>query len=206
MKFNQSKRIVGLTGGIGTGKSTVSDYIADKYKIPILDADIYAREAVSFNSPILTKIFQRYGERVFTKNDELNRQVLGEIIFNNPVEKKWLESQIHPFVYQCFLNNINSLSSPIILLVIPLLFEAKMTDLVTDIWVVTCSLESQINRLKLRNNLTDEQAIARINSQFPLKEKIAAADVVLNNNNNNDLDSLFLQVDNALDSLANECH
>lgn len=205
MKFNQSKRIVGLTGGIGTGKSTVSDYIADKYKIPILDADIYAREAVSLNSPILTRIFERYGERVFTKTNELNRQVLGEIIFNNPVEKKWLESQIHPFVYQCFLNNINSLSSPIILLVIPLLFEAKMTDLVTDIWVVTCSLESQINRLKLRNNLSDEQAIARINSQFPLKEKIAAADVVLKNNNN-DLDSLFLQVDNALDSLANECH
>ncbi len=195
--MNKSQqRIIGLTGGIATGKSTVSNYLANQYQIPVLDADIYARHAVGKNSPILALIFERYGEQVKLINGDLNRQALGEIIFNNPAEKTWLESQIHPFVYQCFVRDLNTISSPIVVLSIPLLFEAKMTDLVTEIWVVTCSFEEQINRLKLRNNLLESQAISRINSQLPLQQKVAQADVVLENNQ--DLNSLFLQIDFAL--------
>lgn len=196
---NLAKRIIGLTGGIATGKSTVCEYLTNKYQIPILDADIYAREAVMSHSPILLKIFARYGTKIITENNELNRQVLGEIIFNNSQEKQWLENQIHPFVYQRFVNELSQINSTIIVLAIPLLFEAKMTDLVTEIWVVSCSLSQQITRLQLRNNLTEKQAITRINSQLPLAEKIALADVVLDNNG--DLDSLFLQVDKALNNL-----
>jgi dephospho-CoA kinase len=195
--MNKSQqRIIGLTGGIATGKSTVSNYLANQYKIPVLDADIYARQAVEKNSPILALIFERYGEKVKLSNGNLNRQYLGEIIFNNPKEKSWLESQIHPFVYQCFVRDLKSISSPIVVLSIPLLLEAKMTDLVTEIWVVSCSFQEQINRLKKRNNLSKLQAVSRINSQLPLEQKIAQANVVLDNDKS--LDSLFSQIDFAL--------
>ncbi|MFN6235252.1 dephospho-CoA kinase, partial [Microcystis sp.] len=97
-----SRRIIGLTGGIACGKSTVSNYLENIYKIPVLDADIYAREAVEKGSAILERIFQRYGRKVKTEDNSLNRQQLGEIIFNNPEEKIWLESQIHPYVRECF--------------------------------------------------------------------------------------------------------
>jgi dephospho-CoA kinase len=197
--MNQSsRRLIGLTGEIATGKSTVSNYLAHHYKLPVLDADIYAKKAVAnnSNSSILGEIFKRYGKQIKLPDGTLNRQALGEIIFNNKTEKTWLENKIHPFVYQCFVNNLNSVNSPTVVLSIPLLFEAKMTDLVTEIWVVTCSLEKQIQRLKSRNHLSENQAIARINSQLPLKEKIALADVVLNNNK--DLKNLFFQVDRAI--------
>ncbi|NEO96797.1 MAG: dephospho-CoA kinase, partial [Moorea sp. SIO3G5] len=85
------KRIIGLTGGIATGKTTVSNYLADTYRLPILDADIYAREAVQPDSPILKQIYQRYGLQVQHSDGTLNRKGLGEIIFSNPAARQWLE-------------------------------------------------------------------------------------------------------------------
>jgi len=198
------KRIIGLTGGIGTGKTTVANYLANHHQLPILDADIYAREAVQEGSPILNKIFERYGVAVNLPDGTLNRKQLGEIIFNNPVEKQWLEQQIHPYVRDRFQSELNTLVAPTVVLVIPLLFEAQMTDLVTEIWVVSCSAELQLKRIMERdreafpkeNRLSPEQAKARINSQFSLPEKVARADVVLNNIST--LEALLKQVDLAL--------
>jgi dephospho-CoA kinase len=191
-----SKRIIGLTGGIACGKSTVSNYLEDTYKIPVLDADIYAREAVQTGSPILERIFQHYGTKIKTKDNSLDRQKLGEIIFNNPEEKLWLESQIHPYVRDCFNDNLGQLDASVVVFSIPLLLEAKLTYLVTEIWVVFCSFEQQIQRLITRNNFTKEQAIARINNQMPLAEKIALADIVLDNSGN--LEDLYTQIDQAI--------
>ncbi|MCZ8065321.1 MAG: dephospho-CoA kinase [Microcystis sp.] len=191
-----SRRIIGLTGGIACGKSTVSNYLENIYKIPVLDADMYAREAVEKGSAILERIFQRYGRKVKTEDNSLNRQQLGEIIFNNPEEKIWLESQIHPYVRECFKRHLEQLEAPIVVFSIPLLFEAKLTHLVTEIWVIYCSFEQQIQRLMTRNNLTREQAIARINNQMPLAEKIALADIVLDNSG--DLEALYTQIDRAI--------
>ncbi|CAO5054319.1 dephospho-CoA kinase [Microcystis aeruginosa] len=191
-----SRRIIGLTGGIACGKSTVSNYLENIYKIPVLDADIYAREAVEKGSAILERIFARYGRKVKTEDNSLNRQQLGEIIFNNPEEKIWLESQIHPYVRECFKRHLEQLEAPIVVFSIPLLFEAKLTYLVTEIWVVFCGFEQQIERLMTRNNLTREQAIARINNQMPLAEKIALADIVLDNSG--DLEALYTQIDRAI--------
>ncbi len=191
-----SRRIIGLTGGIACGKSTVSNYLENIYKIPVLDADIYAREAVEKGSAILERIFVRYGRKVKTEDNSLNRQQLGEIIFNNPEEKIWLESQIHPYVRECFKRHLEQLEASIVVFSIPLLFEAKLTHLVTEIWVVSCGLEQQIQRLMTRNNLTREQAIARINNQMPLAEKIALADIVLDNSG--DLEALYTQIDRAI--------
>ncbi len=191
-----SQRIIGLTGGIATGKTTVSNYLFQKYQIPILDADIYARDAVKFNTPIFQAIVTRYGQKIIDSKGELNRSILGDIIFNNSTEKQWLESLIHPFVYQCFIDNIKKLNQELIVLAIPLLFEAKMTDLVTEIWVVTCDYQQQIKRLILRNNLTEQMAIARINNQMPLEKKVILADYVIQNTDN--LENLYQQIDNII--------
>jgi len=189
-------QIIGLTGGISTGKSTVSQYLATEYHLPVLDADIYAREAVQLGSPILKAIAQRYGTNILQADETLNRRKLARIIFNNSQEKKWLEAQIHPYVRDRFEQEINKLSVPIVVLVIPLLFEAEMTDLVTEIWVVSCSPQQQIERLIQRDSLTLEQAQARINSQMPLSEKCDRADVVLDNSST--LEDLRQQVDLAI--------
>lgn len=190
-------RKIGLTGGICTGKTTVSNYLAAAYKLPILDADIYAREAVRSGSPILNEIVQRYGESILLPDNTLNRPKLGEIVFNNNSERRWLEEQIHPYVRDRFFSTIDRLPpDATVVLAIPLLFEANLTDLVTEIWVVFVEEQQQLERLMQRNNLTLEQAKARINSQMPLSEKCQKADVVLDNSST--LEHLYKQVDAAL--------
>ena len=189
------KRIIGLTGGIATGKTTVSNYLAHRYQLPVLDADIYAREAVQVGSPILSKICERYGSGVQLPDGTLNRKRLGEIVFSNPAQRQWLEQQIHPYVRDRFQSELNTLVAPTVVLVVPLLFEAGMTDLATEIWVVTCSPEQQLRRMIERDRLSLEQAQARINSQLPLAEKVARADVVLDNSSTPE--ALLKQVDLA---------
>jgi len=190
-------RKIGLTGGIGTGKTTVSNYLANQDNLPILDADIYARQAVQPTSPILQQISQRYGKEILLPDGTLNRQKLGEIVFNNDSERQWLESQIHPYVKECFVAAINTLpNDSTVVLVIPLLFEANLTDFVTEIWVVSVNEQQQLERLMQRNNLTLSQAKARINSQMSLTVKCQKADVVLDNSGS--LAQLYQQIDAVL--------
>ena len=193
---NETKRLIGLTGGIATGKTTVSNYLARKYHLPILDADVYAKEAVEGDSPILQNVFDRYGDKIILPDRSLNRSALGNIVFNNSKEKQWLESQIHPYVRHRFQQELQRATADTIVLDIPLLFEANLTDTVTEIWVVNCDRSTQINRLQQRNSLTQAQAEARIDSQIPLAEKVAAANIVLDNDR--DLERLFHQIDLAI--------
>jgi len=192
-------RIIGLTGGIATGKTTVANYLAAVYHLPILDADIYAREAVQPESAIFRRIVERYGTRIVLPDGTLNRPELGKIIFSNTDERGWLEAQIHPFVRDRLISGSQmemAKSADKIIMVVPLLFEAQTTDLVTEIWVVNCPLERQVQRLMLRDRLSNEQAMNRINSQMPLSEKCDRADIVLDNSST--LESLLLQVDSAI--------
>jgi dephospho-CoA kinase len=195
-----TKCIIGLTGGIATGKTTAANYLASAYNLPILDADIYARDAVSVGSPLLQAIAQRYGEQILLADGSLNRQKLGEIIFNSQEERNYIEQLIHPYVRDRFLVEMRNFASlqptQTLVLVVPLLFEAEMTDLVTEIWVVSCCEEQQLQRLIQRNNLSLEQAQARIRSQIPLAEKVARADVVLDNSST--LEALLKQIDIAI--------
>ncbi|MGB3311593.1 MAG: dephospho-CoA kinase [Nodosilinea sp.] len=191
------QRIIGLTGGIATGKSTVADYLARQHQIPVLDADLYARQAVEPGAPALAAIVTRYGASLLRQDGSLNRGQLGEIVFNQPAEKTWLEQQIHPVVRERFKAAIAELAeAPVVVQVIPLLFEANLTDQVSEIWVVSCPLDLQRQRLMDRNHLTLEQANARIQSQMPLAEKVARADVAIDNAA--DLPALFRQVEEAL--------
>ena len=198
-------RAIGLTGGIATGKTAISNYLADTYKFPILDADIYAREAVHPGSPILNSIVERYGADILLPDGSLNRSELGNIIFCNAAERQWLEQQIHPYVRRRFVDGTQSYITALsqvsqdtltLVLVVPLLFEAQMTDLCTEIWVVYCSPEVQLQRLIERDGLSGDRASARINAQMPIDQKCQKADVVLDNSST--LDSLFLQVDRLL--------
>jgi dephospho-CoA kinase len=191
-----SSHIIGLTGGIATGKSTVADYLAESYGLPVFDADIYAREAVEPNSPIFTAIVQRYGSDILNDNGHLNRKRLGSIVFSNPEERHWLEKQIHPYVRSRFEQQRQTYPHQTLVFVIPLLFEAEMTDLVTQVWVVTCSPTQQQQRLINRSQLSTEEAQNRIKSQMPLAEKVKQADVVLDNSTTEE--ALFRQVDLAL--------
>ena len=178
-------RLIGITGGIGTGKSTVTNYLQTRYNLPIWDADIYARSAVAVGSPILQAISQRYGANTLQPDGALDRHHLGEIIFSNVRERHWLESQIHPYVRTCFETAISHLAlDGTAVLAIPLLFEAKMTDLVTEIWVVSCDRTTQLNRIMTRDRISETEAQMRIESQMSLTDKTVLADVNLDNSTN----------------------
>lgn len=199
---SSSLRIIGLTGGIAMGKTLVSEYLATKYKLPILDADIYAREAVLPDSLVLQSIVERYGSGVLLADRSLNRQRLGEIIFSSPAERLWVEQCIHPHVRDRLVQAINTpplndpQQYPIMVMVVPLLFEARMTDLVTETWVVTCSEAQQMERLISRDRLTLDQAQARINSQMEITKKTIQATVVLDNSSTPE--ALYHQVDHYM--------
>ncbi len=184
------------------GKTTISDYLATVHHIPILDADVYAREAVEPGAPVLAEIVERYGSGLLLPDGTLDRHRLGDIIFSSPPERLWLEQQIHPYVRDRLLEALRTLpvkdaqQHPIVVLVIPLLFEARMTDLVTETWVVRCPKEQQIERLMQRDRLSRQQAQARINSQMSIQKKMAHATLVLDNTST--LEHLFHQVDVGL--------
>jgi dephospho-CoA kinase len=194
--FMKSQRIIGLTGGIASGKSLVAKYLQQQHHLVISDADIHTRDAVDFGSPILQNIHQRYGEQILLPDGRLDRQRLGTIIFGQPPEKSWLEQQIHPFVRQRLEQAISQTAAEILVLVVPLLIEAGMTDLVTETWLVTCDPDQQIARLTARDGLSLAAAQARINSQMSIAQKIPFADVLLNNTSSPE--SLLKQVDLAL--------
>lgn len=192
-------QVIGLTGGVGMGKTTVSDYLATRYQIPILDADIYARQAVEPGSIVLEEIVERYGSGILLPDGSLNRRRLGEIIFQSPPERLWLEQRIHPYVRDRLETELKQLADQgcsTAAIAVPLLFEARMTDLVTEIWVVYCAKQQQIERLLKRDRLTLKQAQARIDSQMAIEKKTRRADVVLDNSAS--LENLLKQVDQAM--------
>ncbi|MBD1846379.1 dephospho-CoA kinase [Cyanobacteria bacterium FACHB-63] len=191
-------RKIGITGGIGMGKTTVSNYLAAAHRLPILDADLIARDAVAPGSPILAQIIDRYGAHLLRLDGTLDRAKLGAIVFSNPTERAWLEQQIHPYVRQMLEAECDRLAQThsMIVLVIPLLFEANMTDLVTEIWVICCPESQQIQRLMQREKLSLEQAQARIQSQMSIQQKRDRATVILDNSTTPE--ALMHQVDRAL--------
>jgi dephospho-CoA kinase len=197
---SRPQRVIGITGGVGMGKTTVSNYLANAYHLPVLDADLYAREAVEPGSMVLTEIVERYGSNILLSNGTLDRRRLGDIVFNSPAERLWVEQRIHPFVRDRMETELQRLaqSHPTVVLVIPLLFEARMTDLVTEIWVVQSQANQQKERLMQRDHLNLEQIQIRIDSQMAIEKKVAQADVVIDNSST--LQELHRTIDLALNS------
>ncbi|MCY7497076.1 MULTISPECIES: dephospho-CoA kinase [Bacillus] len=190
--------VIGLTGGIASGKSTVSQMIKEK-GIRVVDADIIAKEAVSKGAPALHQIVQTFGEEVLLPNGELNRQQLGAIIFSDEEKRKQLNAIVHPEVRKEMLKQRDegvSNNETFVVLDIPLLFESKLEGLVDRIIVVYTTPELQLSRLMNRNDLSEEEALNRIHSQQPLEEKCQKADRVIENTK--DLAFIRKQLENIL--------
>lgn len=176
--------IIGLTGSIASGKSTVSTMLKNK-GFPIVDADEIARDVVEPGSPVLKEISQVFGPEVLLADGSLNREMLGGQIFNNREKRQQLNGIIHPAIRQEMLRQKDewlSNGAQTVIMDIPLLFESKLQSFVDKIIVVSVTPEIQKERLIARNVLSEEEADARIRSQWPIEEKEKGADAVLYNN------------------------
>ncbi|MFF2755165.1 dephospho-CoA kinase [Psychrobacillus sp. NPDC058041] len=176
--------IIGLTGSIASGKSTVSKMLKE-LGYPIIDADLVARVVVEKGTKTLETIKETFGEEVISKDGTLNREKLGNIIFSSPHDRKQLNDIMHPAIREEMLRQKDVLFQEgydTIVMDIPLLFESKLQSYVNKILVVTVTEEIQLERLIARNNYSLEEAKARIQSQLPLSIKEKGADAVIYNN------------------------
>lgn len=176
--------VIGLTGGIASGKSTVSNMLKE-LAITVIDADVEARLAVEKGEPAYQKIVTEFGHDILLSNEEIDRQKLGSIIFHNAEKRQLLNSIVHPEVRKRMNNQVEAAKvsgEQVIVLDIPLLFESKLTHMVEKTLLVYVDKDIQLKRLMERNDLSPEDAEARVKSQMPLSEKVPLADAVINNN------------------------
>ncbi|EPY49847.1 dephospho-CoA kinase [Schizosaccharomyces cryophilus OY26] len=178
--------IIGLTGSIATGKTTVSKQFHEKYHVPVIDADILARKAVEPGTKCLRQIRKEFGQQVILPDGTLNRPELGKIIFETPSKRKLLNSIVHPAVRKAMLKDIlyyYITGHGMVILDIPLLFEAKMHTICWKTICVASTTEIQKQRLLKRNpEYSSEDADRRIQSQTPIQDKETLADFVIDNN------------------------
>jgi len=174
--------IVGLTGGIGSGKSTVARAFGS-LGIGWVDADDVAREVVMPGEPALAAISEHFGNDVLHADGTLNRAPLRSIVFDNPTERKWLESVTHPRVRERILVHLERLQrqSPYVLLVSPLLFESGQDKLVDRTVVVDVPLELQLSRTRARDDVSEAQVHAILAAQLPREERLTKANDVIDN-------------------------
>ena len=174
------QRRIGLTGGIASGKSSVGKLLEAR-DWPVLDADQFARAVLEPGTHSTQAVLQRHPS-VRCEHDRIDRTALGQIVFADAAERQWLNELIHPQVRRKFELGLHEhKSTQTVVLMIPLLFEAGLTDLCSEIWLVDCDEEQQIQRLMLRNALTRDEAQARITAQWPLSQKRELADVLIDN-------------------------
>lgn len=172
--------VIGLTGGIGSGKSQVAKAFAAK-AIDIINADALARDVVLPGTAALSDIHQHFGDDVLHPNGELNRQALRQHIFRNPAEKAWLEQRLHPEIRTAMATAIAAAQSPYVVCEIPLLVETGPNPLVDRILVVDVPLELQRERTMQRDNITASEVNAIMAHQVTREQRLAAADDVIDN-------------------------
>ena len=172
--------IIGLTGGIGSGKSVASDWFASQ-GITVIDADIVAREIVQPHQPALAQIIQTFGDWTILPNGELNRKALRNYIFEYPQARKQLEAITHPLIRQRIIQQLQESKSPYTILVSPLLLETDQYKLVNRVLLIDTSVEFQQERTTLRDGQTKEQIQTIIDAQMSRADKQKRADdIVLN--------------------------
>lgn len=183
---------IGLTGGIASGKSTVCQLFG-QHNIPIIDADIIARQLVEPEQQAYNEIIDTFGDISRLATGELDRQYLRKLIFSDSTAKQQLESILHPRIRLQLLQQSNALTTPYCILAIPLLIEAKMTKLVDRVLLIDIDLPLQLARLCKRDNMPACDAQLIIDSQADRQQRLACADDVITNNN--DVENLKKQVD-----------
>lgn len=173
--------VIGLTGGILTGKTTISQMLSDLGAV-IIDADKIGHEAYRPHTEVWREVVAAFGRDILHQNDEINRRKLGEIVFSNPQALKRLNQIMHPRMHRMIEEQIESLRQQkvnVVVLEAAVLIEANWIDLVDEVWVTTAPEATVIERLRNRSGLSEEQARARIRSQLPSEERVKHADVVI---------------------------
>ena len=192
---------LGLTGGISTGKSTVSNHFKE-LGIPVLDADVVAREVVEPGQPALADIVAEFGDEMLLPDGSLNRKALGAVVFGNPEKLAKLNQFTHPRVQASMRAQADAYAKagvPLIVLDIPLLLEGKNAAGADAVMVVTVPADVQQERLMARNQLSADDARKRMNSQMPMAEKEQLADYVIDNSGT--IAETYEQVDAVLAQL-----
>ncbi len=170
--------VVGLTGGLATGKTTIAE-LFESLGAVIIDADKIAREIVKPNSSTWQKIKDYFGTKILNDDLSINRNLLGELIFSNEIHRKKLNEITHSEIIHKIKQEIEDAHCSIVIIVAPLLIEANMISMVDKLIVVTASEETQTKRVMERDNLSKDDAKNRIDSQMPLSEKVKLADFVI---------------------------
>jgi len=185
---------VGLTGGIASGKTTVSNLFAAQ-GVPVIDADEISHALTQRGHPVLKEIVAYFGQEIIDSDGNLNRAKLREKVFKNNEQRKILESILHPRIRQAMQAQIEQIQYPYCLQSIPLLIESQRVNTVSRILVVDCSPIIQRKRLKIRNNFTDEEITRILAAQVDRQTRLAVAhDIIYNENSKDNLESQVLKL------------
>ena len=187
-------KVIGLTGGIGSGKSTVSQFLAE-LGATIIDADKIGHEVLKPDTEVWREVVASFGKQIVTANGTIDRKKLGTIVFSNPEARAQLNQIMHPRIYEMVkaqLAEYQRQGTNVVVVEAPLLVEADWTLLVDEVWVTTAAEDTVLKRLRERTGLSEAESQARIRSQLPPEEKIKSADVVIDTDF--DLDELKAKV------------
>ena len=174
-------KIVGLTGGIGSGKSTVAQFLTE-LGAAVIDADKVGHEAIQPGTPVFQKIVAAFGQQIIGASGEIDRARLGEIVFKNPQARERLNEIIHPAMYDMVMARLDDYRQQgvkVVVLDAPLLLDAGWASLVDEVWVTIATENTILERLSERSDLSAEEIKARIRSQLPSEERIKHADVAI---------------------------
>ena len=195
-------KIIGLTGGIGSGKSTVTDYLIAR-GFPVLDADKIAREIVLPGSEMLIQLISVFGKSILMQDGSLDRKKLGNIVFSDPEKKKTLDGLMHTRILELIHDRIleyrEETVHKLIFIDAPLLFETGLDKSFSETWVIDVDEETRINRIMERDGLKREDIAMRISNQMTRDEKNKRADVILDNTGNQE--ALYQQIEQLLQKI-----
>jgi dephospho-CoA kinase len=181
--------VVGLTGGIGSGKSTVAD-LFKAHGVPIIDADVIAREVTMPGTPALNNIIKHFGADILKQDGSLNRSALREKIFGNTEQRIWLEELLHPAILHRMTEMVKQQTTPYCIVVIPLLFETTTYPLINRILVIDTAEEEQIKRVAKRDQVSSQQVSAIMSTQVSRASRLQHAnDIITNNGSLNELEN-----------------
>jgi dephospho-CoA kinase len=195
---------IGLTGGIASGKTRISNLFS-QLKTPIIDTDIISREILEPSQPGYLAILNHFGNSIILDDEKIDRRKLRQIVFNDRTEKQWLESVLHPIIFkraQQLIGRHNKAN--FVIVVIPLLFETNFNQLVDRVLVVDCDVNTQIERLLLRDKIDAALAQKMIDQQWSNQNRINHADDIICNNNGDDLDHQVMALHQKYLTLSNQ--
>ncbi len=186
-------RRIGLTGGIASGKSTISDALARK-GLPVIDTDVISRELMQPGEPGFAASIAHFGSSILDKNGEIDRAALRRRVFDNPAERQWLEAMLHPLIRERVRQQADKLKDGNVIIVVPLLFESGFDDLVDLSIAIDCPREIQLERLMQRDGVDRRLAEQMLDAQLSNEERLRRADLSIRNDGSRPAEQLAEEV------------